>query len=306
MRTAPSPSDPIPAPFSSLAGVAPASTWRQALSRASAATGSSSDARWLIEEVAGVSGARLWSMLDQPAPIEALGRLWQLLERRMKGEPVAYLLGHWPFRFVDLAVGPGALVPRPETEQVADVALSWLASNCTGARMVADLGTGTGALALAIASEDQDATVVAVDVSEEALAWAEKNRTRTAEPSSRVQLLAGSWYEALPTDLLGRFDLIVSNPPYVSAAELSLLATEVRCHEPAMALVSGEDGLQATRELLQGAPAWLRPGGCVVMEMASQRAAETLELARRSGLVEVECVADLAGRPRVLKAQRSR
>ena len=182
-----------------------------------------------------------------------------LLERRRAGEPLQYVLGKWAFRTLELTVDPRALIPRPETEQVVEVALAVLRRRRP---VVVDLGTGTGAIALSIAVERPDAQVWATDVDPGALALARTNRERVrARPVSYRQ---GSWFDALPDRLRGRVDLVVSNPPYVSEAEWAELDLEVRC-EPYGALVAGPGsdgtpGLGAVEAVLRGSVEWLAAG----------------------------------------------
>lgn len=242
--------------------------------------GSASEARWL---------ARL-------APE---GELEAMVARRLAGEPLQYVLGRWAFRTLDLAVDPRALIPRPETEQVVEVALAELGDR--SAPVVADLGTGSGAVALAVAVERPGARVWATDVDPDALALAEANR---AGVGAEVTLCRGSWYDALPGELRGGVDLVVANPPYVSEEEWPTLPPEVR-REPHRALVAaagsdGTPGLAAVEAVLAGAPGWLAPGGVVVVELAPHQAAAGVRVARRAGLRAVRVAPDLAGRDRAV------
>jgi release factor glutamine methyltransferase len=238
-----------------------------------------------------------------------------MVERRLAGEPLQYVIGHWPFRDLDLMVDPRVLIPRPETEITAEVALeeavragarretpdSWAAR--APSFPVADLGTGSGALALALAAELPEAEVWATDADADALAVASANLAGAGLMATRVRLTQGLWYEALPDALRGRLVVIVSNPPYVAQAEYAALPAEVREHEPRAALVPGPRGSEALEHLLDGAPGWLGPGGALVLEMAPHQAGPLSERAAAIGYREVEVRADLSGRERVLVAR---
>ena len=279
-------------------------TWGELLSGASSRLGDPAAARWLVEKVSGLAGARLATSLSLPAVPSASARLDRLVSRVVAAEPLQYVLGHWAFRTLDLEVGPAALVPRPETEVVVEVALGELRRGIAG-RRVADLGTGTGAIALSIAVEAPGSEVFATDRSPEALALAARNLARTgAGDVSRVVLSSGDWYGALPPALAGTFDLVVSNPPYLAEDELSGLGTAVRDHEPVVALVAGPTGLEAVEVLVSGAVTWLAPAGSLVVEIAPAQASAAAALAVGAGFAEALIRLDLAGRDRVLVARR--
>jgi release factor glutamine methyltransferase len=285
--------------------------WRELLLWARASLPQPTEARFILEHVAG--GDRLGSLIGQSAPPPAADRVRELVSRRSAGEPLQYVLGQWSFRTLELLVDRRVLVPRPETEQVVEVALSELRPILSGALpvldgpvldgpLVADLGTGSGAIALSIATEAPGAQVWATDASADALAVAAANRSSLGL-DGRVRLAAGNWYEALPRALQGRFSLIVSNPPYVSEAEVPGLPVEVRDWEPKEALVSGPTGLEAIAEVLAGASGWMSAAGSVVVELAPHLAGAATSLARAAGLAEVAVHDDLTGRPRILAAR---
>lgn len=169
--------------------------------------------------------------------------------------------------------------------------------------LAADLGCGSGAIGLSLAAERIDVEVVCTDVSADALAVASANLAGLGRPARRVRLLEGSWFEALPDELRGRFDVIVSNPPYVAAGTDSL-PSEIADHEPPVALYSGSTGLEATATILAGAADWLAPGGAVVLELADGTAGAVRDLAESAGLVETDVQRDLAGIERVFAARR--
>jgi len=247
---------------------------------------------------------RLRLYLDFERPLEAGERaaLRQAVARRGRREPLQHILGRQPFRHLDLAVGPAVLIPRPETEEVVDAALAALAEARPGPAgpRALDLGTGSGCIALSLAAEAPGARVVAVDASPEALAVARDNAAR-AGLTARVRFLAGDLYGPLAGE--APFDLIVSNPPYLTPAEWEAAQPEVRDHEPKGALVGGGDGLAVYRRLFAGADAHLAPGGRIVVEIGATQGADVVALARRAGFAP-EVRADLAGRDRVVVTRR--
>jgi release factor glutamine methyltransferase len=296
-------------------------TWsdlREHTERSLAAAGVASpvsEARWLLERVSGYEGAELLAAARDAAPPRAGPRLRELVARRVAGEPLQYVLGEWSFLGLDLLVDHRVLIPRPETEVTARVAIEevvarggrrgsadpWGGSATTYA--IADLGTGSGVLALALAAELPDAEVWATDVSEDALAVARANLAGAGLPATRVRLARGDWYEALPLELRGRLRLIVANPPYVSDQEAATLPPEVADHEPRVALVSGRTGLEAIETVVGGASEWLERAGSLVCELAPHQAEAASARARAVGFAEVEVRPDLTGRDRVLVAR---
>jgi release factor glutamine methyltransferase len=260
----------------------------------------------LVEEVSGLDRSR-WA--EGPTP-DRLARLEAMVERRLAGEPLQYVLGRWSFRGLDLEVDPRVLIPRPETEVVAEVAIAQARRRATAAVgdgepfVVADLGTGSGALALALAVELDGAEVWATDASPDALAVARSNLPAAGAAGSRVRLAEGMWYEALPAAVRGRLRVIVSNPPYVTEAEFAGLPREVRDHEPFGALVAGPTGRESLEHLVAGGLDWLEPGGVLVLELAPDQADPMRAAAERAGYTAVAVHPDLAGRDRVLVAHR--
>ena len=237
--------------------------------------------------------------LDDPAPERAAALAEAMVVRRASGEPLQYVVGRWGFRSLDLMVDTRVLIPRPETEQVVQVALGEARSHRDG--VVADLGTGSGAIALALAAEVPGLQVWATDSSDAALAVARANLAGLAGmAATRVRLARGSWYGALPDRLRGQLSLVVSNPPYVAEAEVAELPAEVVEWEPREALVAGPTGLEAVGAVLAEAPAWLREAGAVVIEIAPHHGEAAVSLARDAGFAEVAVHPDLAGHPRVL------
>jgi release factor glutamine methyltransferase len=267
----------------------------------------------MLEEVSGLDASEQILQADQPATRRAAHDLAALLDRREAGEPLQYVLGSWSFCGLDLAVDRRVLIPRPETEIVAQHAIDEVAR--LGERVgradpwagamthyaIADLGTGSGAIALALAAALPDAEVWATDVSEDALAVARANLAGSGTTGARVRVAAGSWFDALPAELHGSLLLIVANPPYVADDED--LPSVVRDWEPLGALFAGPTGTEAIDELIAGAPGWLDPAGTLVLELAPHQADAAAERARAE-FAEVLLRHDLTGRVRVLVARR--
>jgi release factor glutamine methyltransferase len=275
--------------------------WRDLLHEAAARLGSKLDAKRIVERAGGFEGSEFHSGLDEPVTTRALAYFDQMVERRAAGEPLQYVLGSWGFRKLDLYIDRRVLIPRPETEQVVEVALAELRRMEADGPIVVDLGTGSGAIALSIAVEVPTSTVWATDASPDALAVARANLAGIGRSAARVRLEEGSWFEALPGLLEGRISLVVSNPPYVGSGEE--LPAEVADWEPAAALYGGPSGLEQVAEILAAAPPWLtRPGACVI-EIAPHQAADAARLAKEAGFVDVDVRPDLAERPRALVAR---
>lgn len=214
-----------------------------------------------------------------------------MVARRVAGEPVAYITGSRGFWTLELAVTPDVLVPRPESELLVELALARIAMEKEAC--VLDLGTGSGAVALAIAKERPRAQVTATDASRAALAVAEGNARRNH--IGNVRFVHGDWYAPLGD---ARFDVIVSNPPYVAEGDPHLREGDLR-FEPALALSCGSDGLAAIRAIVAGAPARLHPGGWLLIEHGWEQGAAVREMLREAGFVEVATARDLEQRERV-------
>jgi len=241
--------------------------------------------------------AWLYAHGDDPVVPDDARRFMALVERRGAGEPVAYLTGRRGFWTLDLSVTPDTLIPRPETERLVELALERLPAN--GAPWVLDMGTGSGAIALALASERPAARVLATDRSAAAIAVARANARGNG--IANVEFAEGDWYRPAAGR---RFDLVVSNPPYIAEGDAHLRRGDLR-FEPAAALSSGSDGLDAIRVIAAGAPAHLEPGGWLLVEHGLDQGAAVRALFEAAGLAGVRTARDLEQRDRVTLGRRA-
>ena len=268
-------------------------TWRrQQLARGGAAA----DLDWLLDLAGGVRWASLQRLLLDPTRTvvmeHSLEMLSELLERHLHGNvPLQHVVGLCPWRDLLLESSPAALIPRQETELLVDLALNQFKTSLPS--RWADLGTGSGAIAVALASAWPTASGHGVDLSPEALLLAERNLQRCA-PRHNCSLHLGSWWSPLRS-WWGCLDLVVSNPPYIPRSVVQDLDPVVRDHEPHLALSGGEDGLDAIRAVVDGAPAGLAPGGWLLVEHHHDQSGLVMQLMRDAGLVKVSAVADLEG-----------
>ncbi len=260
------------------------------------------DAEQLAALVAGVHRAQLATVRMLTA--EQAARLADLVTRRCDRVPLQHLVGSVGFRRIDLEVGSGVFIPRPETELVAGFAVE--RARAAGPRpVVVDLCSGSGAIALAVASEVPDAQVHAVEVDPVALRWLTRNADlRHAAGAPGIGIHLGDARQALP-ELDGRVDVVVSNPPYVASHELAATDPEVRDHDPRVALLAGEDGLEVIRGVVASAERLLKPGGWVVIEHSDRQGESVPALLRERGWGDVADNVDLTGRPRCAVGRRS-
>lgn len=242
------------------------------------------EARLLLAEVCGFSQASLAASPGQEVPFEVENAFLELIEKRKQGVPVAYLLGRQEFYGLELSVNPAVLIPRPETELLVDLILERKPAT------VLDLGTGSGAIALAVKHQLRNARVVAVDADLAALHTAKRN---AAKLNLDVDFRHGRWFEPVAGE---RFELVVSNPPYVAESDPHLPALR---HEPASALLAGPDGLDCLRAISADARNFLKPGGWLLLEHGHGQEKSVAELLRKGGLDLVHSWPDLAGIPRV-------
>jgi release factor glutamine methyltransferase len=264
------------------------------------------DAAELLSRLLGTSRGALRELAARPLTSAEMSAYEEWLVRREAGEPVQYITGRAAFRDLDLAVDRRVLIPRPETEGLVEAVLEALVA----ARprwphpRVLDLGTGSGAIALAIAHEHPEAIVTATDVSEDALALARSNAAACGL-GARVSFVGGEWFGAVASD--DRFEVIVSNPPYIAEAEAEGLPADVREWEPHLALFSGGNGLEALREIIDDAPRHLVADGLLALELSETRARDVAGwLEGAHDWAHVELREDLSQRPRVLLARREK
>ena len=249
------------------------------------------EAELLLQHVLQQPRAWLFAHANDTVDAAASRRFEELLERRASGEPLAYILGRREFWSLDVRVTPAVLIPRVETELLVELALRHLPQKQKVG--IADLGTGSGAIALALAHERPLAHVLAVDASAAALEVARANTQRLA--LGNIEFLRSDWYEAIGTR---RFDLIVSNPPYIAAADAHLQRGDLR-FEPQDALAAGADGLDAIRAIVSGAQKYLRPSGWLLFEHGHDQGGDARGLLLQSGFMEIFTELDLERRERV-------
>ena len=281
-----------------------ASTWREVLTDTAAALGDEREARFICEHAAGLNASEFAGAIDEQLTQRMGLHVQEMTRRRLAGEPLQYVMGRWAFRHLDLMVDRRVLIPRSETELVAEAALT-IARTCAAPRVVVDLGTGSGAIGLSLAHElPLDGTTVwLTDASADALDVARANLAGIGRAGSNVRVAQGSWYAALPTSLRGSIDVIVTNPPYI-AIDDPQVEQIVAQHEPHQALYAGADGLDAIREIVADAPVWLRRGGALVCEIGHRQGEAVRELMITAGLHDPGVRQDFLGRDRIALARR--
>ncbi len=225
---------------------------------------------------------------------------WKALEaRRIEGEPIAYILGKKGFHNIELLVAPGVLIPRPETELLVDIALAEI-SNHSGQIKILDLGTGSGAIALAVASAASQSSVTATDQSPDALAIATLN-AQSLSLTEQVQFRQGSWYQALDSQAL--FDVILSNPPYITTQDPHLSQGDLR-FEPSSALTDYGNGLSCLEIIISQADQYLKPGGLIAVEHGFDQSDAVVQLMNNAGFNEIEVHLDLSGHTRAVSGRK--
>ncbi|MBN1321549.1 MAG: peptide chain release factor N(5)-glutamine methyltransferase [Thermoleophilia bacterium] len=262
------------------------------------------DAELLLAETLGLERIHLYMQFDRPLATGEVDGFRALIARRAAHEPVAYILGQAHFRRLRLEVTPAVLIPRPETEELVDIALdslrrrpAWAPATPNGTPLVADLGTGSGAIALSLAQE-AGVAVLAIDSDAEALEVAARNGAATG----LERLVRLEQADLLSTVAARSLHLIVSNPPYVTSGDMATLAPDIRLFEPAAALDAGPDGLAVIQRLLPQAARALRPGGAVLLEVGDGQAASVVALAREAGFSLIAVHKDLSQKDRIVEA----
>ena len=255
------------------------------------------NAELLLGHVIGRRRMQLYLEFERPLTAAELDRLRPLVRRRGQQEPLQYVLGEAEFRGLRLKVDRRALIPRPETELLVELVHTWAGTQAPVLRAL-DLGTGSGAIAAALATLWPGAAVVAAERCPEALALARENFAALGL-EGRIQPVAATWFEGVPP---GPYDAIVSNPPYLTAAEVAATAPEVREHEPRSALEAPEEGLADLRAILEAAPGYLRPGGLLALETGCDHRAALCARLQAAGFQPVAAHQDLTGRDRFILA----
>lgn len=261
------------------------------------------DAEILLSHVRKTPRIQLYVQFDTPLTEAERAAMRDLVQRRVKSEPVAYLVGHREFFSLDFLVTKDVLIPRPETETLVMAALD--AAGQLAAPRILDLGTGSGCIAITCAARLPKAQVTAVDISPAALAIARKNAERN-KVADRIEFFEGDLFAPLAPS--ARFDVIVSNPPYVADGEMDSLPADIRLHEPASALRAGPDGLSVMRRLVHDAPRFLNPGGMLAVEFSPEQAdavTKLFEAAPDGAFRDVKSIKDAAGRIRVVRGHRA-
>ena len=260
------------------------------------------DAELLLGHVLGVSRGQVQAKAVTDAALDPEQYLATIeaVERRAAREPLQHITGRAPFRSLELAVGPGVFIPRPETESVAQLAIDALLAVASPSPRGIDLGTGSGAIALAMATEVPQAEIVAVENSPRAFIWAKQNLREIG--ADNLRLVFADLAEAVP-ELDGTFDVVISNPPYIPDGAIPR-DPEVRLFDPPLALFGGPDGLEVVRAVSRRAAALLRPGGVLILEHGELQAAAIHELLRADGWRAPATTRDLLGRDRATSALR--
>jgi release factor glutamine methyltransferase len=254
------------------------------------------DAEWIVAETLGCKRLDLFLQWDRPMEEDVLAALRERIQRRAKGEPLQYILGHVDFHDIRLNVAPGVLIPRPETELLVDRIIEKLQT--VDAPRIVDLGTGSGAIALALANALPDAKILAIERSKEALVQARAN-AESLGLRERVSFRAGDWLEGLSFEA----DCIVSNPPYLTDEEWESARPEVRAHEPREALVAANKGLADLKTIMESAVPRLAQGGLLALETGIAQRDALLEWANGIGYVDASMEKDDSGRDRFLFAR---
>ena len=280
-------------------------SWREMLATTVQQLGNAQEARWLCEHASGMDSAEFSTEQDQLVTVACAKSLHSMVRDRLSGVPLQYVMKRWAFRHLDVMVDERVLIPRPETEQVVQIALDLARKiESNGALRVVDLGTGSGVIGLSMAFElgADAAHVWLTDASVDALDVARANMVGIGRAAANVRVAHGGWWNALPQDLAGRIDIAICNPPYL-AQDSSEVAPDVHMYEPHSALYAHDNGLADLRTVIEGASTWLKNSGWLVLEIGYQQGADVLAMMTASGLVGAEIKQDLSGLDRIAVGQ---
>jgi release factor glutamine methyltransferase len=276
-------------------------SWREMLATTVQQLGNAQEARWLCEHASGMDSAEFSAEQNQLVTVACAKSLHSMVRDRLSGVPLQYVMKRWAFRHLDVMVDERVLIPRPETEQVVQIALD-LARKIegNGALRVVDLGTGSGVIGLSMAFElgAQAAHVWLTDASVDALDVARANMVGIGRAAANVRVAHGSWWNALPQDIAGQIDIAICNPPYIAHSD-SEVAPDVHLYEPHSALYAQDNGLADLCTVIEGAATWLKKSGWLVLEIGYQQGADVLTMMKASGLIDAEIKQDLSGRDRI-------
>jgi release factor glutamine methyltransferase len=280
-------------------------SWREMLAATVEQLGNAQEARWLCEHASGMDSAEFSAEQDQLVTVACAKSLNSMVRDRLSGVPLQYVMKRWAFRHLDIMVDKRVLIPRPETEQVVQVALDIARKTSSDqALRVVDLGTGSGVIGLSMAFElgVEAAHVWLTDASVDALDVARANMVGIGRAATNVRVVHGSWWNALPQEIAGQIDMAICNPPYI-AQDDGEVAPDVHLYEPHSALYASDNGLSDLRTVIEGASTWLKKSGWLVLEIGYQQGAEVLAMMSVSGFVGAEIKQDLSGRDRIAVGQ---
>ena len=280
-------------------------SWREMLAATVEQLGNAQEARWLCEHASGMDAAEFSTEQDQLVTVACARSLHDMVRNRLSGVPLQYVMKRWAFRHLDVMVDERVLIPRPETEQVVQVALDIARKTSSNeALRIVDLGTGSGVIGLSMAFElgADAAHVWLTDASVDALDVARANMVGIGRAAANVRVAHGSWWNALPQDIAGHIDIAICNPPYIAQADTEV-APNVHLYEPHSALYASDNGLSDLRTVIEGASSWLKKSGWLVLEIGYQQGADVLAMMSASGFVGAEIKQDLSGRDRIAVGQ---
>jgi release factor glutamine methyltransferase len=276
-------------------------TWQQLWAQTTETVGDRMAARWLCEHASGADRQEFDEILNEQATVRCVAHLDAMLKRLDGGEPLQYVMGRWAFRHLDVMVDDRVLIPRPETEMLVDIVVDHCVQHRSDKKkmLIADVGTGSGVIGLSLLFEmpPDSCEVWMTDESEDALDVARANAAGIGRSATHARFAAGNWCDALPLEAMGKFDVIVSNPPYIADSDTAV-EESVRAWEPHHALFAGADGLDDIRIIVDQAVRWLSPSGLLVVEMGYQQADAVKQLFVTAGYGDVVVHRDVAGHNR--------